>query len=342
MAVTNPATTLVLNLGLTAVVAVGAFRMNVGQTQPGVIIAFLNYFTIILNAMLGITRIFILCSKGIASARRVSEVLQAPEDLVVLSQEETLCEKEAEHIRFSHVNFSYNHVENNLTDISFSLKRGETLGILGATGSGKSTILNLLLRFYDVDSGEILIDGQDIRTIPTKKLRQKFGVVFQNDFLVAETIAENISYFRDLPQEQIQKAAQDAQAWDFIAQKSAGLQEQVAMRGNNLSGGQKQRLLIARALAAQPEILILDDASSALDYRTDAQLRKALHHHFQETTSIVVAQRISSIMGADHILVLEEGKIIGYGTHETLLRDCEIYRSISHMQMDMQQSREVQ
>lgn len=333
MATTNPATTLILNLGLTAVVAVGAFRMNAGKTQPGVIIAFLNYFTIILNAMLGITRIFILCSRGIASARRVSEVLQAPEDLAVLPWKEEEREKEPVHIRFSHVDFSYNHVENNLTDINFALKRGETLGILGATGSGKSTILNLLLRFYDVDGGEILIDGRDIRTIPIKQLRQKFGVVFQNDFLVAETIAENISYFRDLPQEQIQKAAQAAQAWNFIAQKSNGLQEQVAVRGNNLSGGQKQRLLIARALAAQPEILILDDASSALDYRTDAALRKALHHHFQGTTSIIVAQRISSIMGADHILVLEEGKIIGYGTHEALLRNCEVYRSISHMQM---------
>ena len=329
MAVTNPGSTLILNIGLTLVVAVGAVRMNVGMTSPGVIIAFLNYFTIILNAMLGITRIFIMCSKGEASAKRVAEVLKAPEDLVV----QPAGKKEGRaHIAFQDVCFSYEHVKDNLNHISFSLDHGQTLGIIGATGSGKSTIVNLLLRFYDADSGKILIDGEEIRTISTEKLRKKIGVVFQNDFLFADTIGENIRFFREISNDQLEFAAKNAQAQEFI-QTVGGMDYEVSARGNNLSGGQKQRLLIARALAANPEILILDDSSSALDYKTDATLRKALHENFSGTTSIIIAQRISSIKGADHILVLEDGKEIGYGTHETLMRECSVYQEIAESQM---------
>ena len=289
--------------------------MNTGLTSPEVIIAFLNYFTIILNTMLGITRVFIMCSKGQASAVRVAEVLKAPDDMVV----EPRRKREGHaHIVFENVSFSYEKVKNNLKDISFSLEHGQTRGIIGATGSGKSTVINLLMRFYDTDSGRILLDGEDIRTIPTEELRKKFGVVFQNDFLFTDTIKENIRYFRDIPPYQLKFAAENAQAQDFI-QSVGGMDYEVAARGNNLSGGQKQRLLIARALAGNPEILVLDDASSALDYRTDAVLRKALHQHFSDTTSIIIAQRISSIQGADHILVLDNGKEIGYGTHEELM-----------------------
>lgn len=329
MAATNPGSTLILNLGLTLVVLVGAFRMEAGLTQPGVIIAFLNYFTIILNAMLGITRIFIMSSKGVASARRVAEVLNTPVDLAVLPRKE----KEGQtHIEFRNVSFSYEGIKNNLENISFSLYYGQTLGIIGATGSGKSTIINLLLRFYDPDTGTILIDGCDIRTIPAEKLRRKFGIVFQNDFLFADTIGENIRYFRDIPAEDLTFAAQNAQAAEFI-QSVGGMEYEVSARGNNLSGGQKQRLLIARALAANPEILILDDASSALDYRTDAVLRKALYGNYAQTTSIIVAQRISSIQGADHILVLDNGRVIGYGTHGELMRSCPVYQDIAQTQM---------
>ncbi len=330
MATTNPASTLILNIGLTLVVLVGAFRINAGQTSPGVIVAFLSYFTIILNAMLGITRIFVMCSKGVASGRRVSEILGLPQDLQVQMLPAKDC---GAHISFSHVSFSYEGVQDNLTDISFSLERGQTLGIIGATGSGKSTIVNLLLRFYDADSGKICIDGRDIRSIPDGELRQKIGVVFQNDFLVADTIAENIRYFRELPQSQVEEAATFAQAAEFIAQTEGKFQHQVLSHGNNLSGGQRQRLLIARALAANPEILILDDASSALDYKTDAALRKALHTDFANTTKVIVAQRISSIQSADRILVLEDGREIGYGTHDTLMKDCEVYRDICEIQM---------
>lgn len=331
MAVTNPGSTLILNLGLTLVVAVGAVRMNAGQTTTGVIIAFLNYFTIILNAMLGITRIFVMCSKGEASAKRVAEVLRTPEDLTVIPYKKSKDSSDY-HIEFKNVSFSYEKVRDNIKNISFSLRHGQTLGIIGATGSGKSTIINLLLRFYDTDSGEILIDGRDIRTIPTSELRKKFGVVFQNDFLFADSIKDNINYFRRLPDSQIISAAKDAQAEEFI--KSVGSMDyKISARGNNLSGGQKQRVLIARALASKPEILILDDASSALDYRTDAVLRKSLHENFASTTSIIIAQRISSIKGADYILVLDEGKEIGYGTHDELMNTCDVYREIAKSQM---------
>ncbi len=329
-AITNPAASLTLNLGLTLVVVIGAFRVNSGACLPGVIVAFLQYFTMILNAMLGITRIFVMWSKGEASARRVSQVLEIPEDLAVLPQGEP--SQDPPHIEFRDVCFSYNGVAHNIEHLSFQLEKGQTLGILGPTGSGKSTILNLLLRLYDPDSGEILIDGQDIRSIPHHQLREKFGVVFQNDFVMEGTIADNLRFFRPLTDADLDRAAAHAQA-EFIAQKAGGMGAEVVIRGNNLSGGQKQRLLIARALAADPEILVLDDASSALDYRTDAQLRRALRAHYRDTTTVLVAQRVSSVRHADLILVLHDGLVLGAGTHEQLMDSCPEYRLIAQIQM---------
>ena len=328
--VTNPTSTLVLNLGLTLVVIIGAYRVNNGSTEGGVIVAFLQYFTMILNAMLGVTRIFVMWSKGEASAKRVASVLAEPEDLTVLTAEEP--EANAPHIEFKDVTFSYTGVGTNLENLSFTLEHGQTLGILGATGSGKSTLLNLLLRLYDPDKGQVLIDGRDVRTIPYDELRRKFGVVFQNDFIAEGTIGENIRFFRDISDEAVAQAAKDAQA-KFIAQKEGGMDAAVVVRGNNLSGGQKQRILIARALAADPEILILDDASSALDYRTDADLRASLRTNHRHTTTVVVAQRISSLRHADLILVLSDGKVIGAGKHEELLENCGEYRIIAQAQM---------
>ena len=328
--VTNPTSTLVLNLGLTLVILIGAYRVNNGSTEGGVIVAFLQYFTMILNAMLGVTRIFVMWSKGEASANRVANVLAEPEDLITLPPEEPA--QNAPHIEFKNVTFSYTGVGTNLENLSFTLEHGQTLGILGATGSGKSTVLNLLLRLYDPDQGQVLIDGMDVRTIPYDQLRKKFGIAFQNDFVAEGTIGENIRFFRDISDEAVARAAEDAQA-EFIAYKEGGMNAEVVVRGNNLSGGQKQRLLIARALAADPEILILDDASSALDYRTDANLRQSLRENHRNTTTVVVAQRISSLRHADLILVLADGKVIGAGKHEVLLENCDEYRIIAQAQM---------
>jgi ATP-binding cassette subfamily B protein len=328
--VTNPVCTLILRLGLTLAVIIGAMRVNNDVMKPGVIVAALQYFVMIINAMMGVTRIFVMWSKGEASAKRVAEVLRMEEDLQLLPGEEP--EENAPHIEFRDVTFSYTGVGTNIENLSFRLEHGQTLGILGATGSGKSTVLNLLMRLYDVDSGAVLLDGQDVRTIPNDVLRKKFGVVFQNDFLAEGTIGGNIRFFRELPDEAVERAACHAQA-SFIREKEGAMDAEVVVRGNNLSGGQKQRLLIARALAAEPEILVLDDASSALDYATDASLRRALRENYRHTTTVVVAQRISSLRHADLILVLDDGQVIGMGNHQQLMESCEEYRIIAHTQM---------
>lgn len=339
MAAVNPATNLFLNLGLVFVVLVGAYRVNAGVSEVGKILAFLTYFTIILNAMINISKMFVIVSKAIASADRIMEVIDVPEE--VLPQ---ICEKISEdnaYIRFDHVTFSYHSntiateqkVDSDLSDISFSLQKGETLGIIGATGAGKSTVAALLMRFYDVNSGAIYIEGEDIRAIPTRRLREKFGAVFQNDTIFEDSIAENVRLGRTLSEEDIKQAIAHAKAKEFVEEPGRGYDNHMNVRGANLSGGQKQRILIARALAAHPDILILDDSSSALDYRTDASLRHELSNYFADTTKLIIAQRVSSIMHADHILVLEDGKMIGYGTHEELLENCEIYREIRDSQI---------
>ena len=330
MALTNPLMNLFLNLGLTAVIVVGAFRVNEGLTQPGKIIAFLSYFTIILNAMMAMTRIFVSFSRSSASGNRIAQVMTAPVDLQVVPGER---EEGPDHVVFDHVTFSYGKKDPSVEEISFRLKPGETLGIIGATGCGKSTLINLLMRLYDADSGKIAIGGRPIASIPEEELHRKFGVVFQNDVLFADTIRENIDFGRGLSQEAIEKAARCAQAMEFISELPEGFDHMLTSKGTNLSGGQKQRVLIARALAGTPEILILDDSSSALDYRTDAALRQALRREYSGITTVIIAQRVSSIYHADHILVLDEGKELGYGTHEELLKSCGIYREIAVSQM---------
>lgn len=329
MAITNPIMNFLLNFGLTLVIIVGAYRVNSGASEPGKIVAFLSYFTIMLHAVMAINRIFVVYSKAIASAKRIEEVLDAPEDLV---EKAIVDEVTEEHITFDHVSFSYTQ-EPCLSDISFSLKKGESLGIIGSTGSGKTTLINLLMRFYDVQEGSIRINGQDIRSIPKQELRKKFGVVFQNDVLFADTVAENIRIGRDLPSNALWMAAEHAQAADFVENLDGQLDFKLAIKGSNLSGGQKQRLLITRALAGKPEILILDDSSSALDYKTDAQLRKAIRENYSGTTTIMIAQRISSVMKLDHILVIEDGQMAGYGTHEELLENCNVYQEIYQSQL---------
>ena len=335
--ITNPIATGVLRIGLTLVVLIGAYRVHAGTMDSGVIVAFLQYFVMILNAMLAVTRIFVMTSKGEASAKRVADVLEMDEELLVESVAEQDGPSKAPaptgaHIEFENVGFSYTGIGKNLEHLSFTLEKGQTLGILGPTGSGKSTIISLLLRLYDADEGSIRIDGQDIKTIPYEDLRKKFGVVFQNDFVTEGTIGHNIRFFRQLEDSDLVAAAKAAQA-EFIETKEGKMDAEVHVRGNNLSGGQKQRLLIARALAADPEILILDDASSALDYATDAALRRALKENYDHTTTVLIAQRISSVRNADLILYLEDGKILGMGDHETMMETCEEYRYLAQTQM---------
>ena len=356
-AVTNPIMNILLNLGLVTVILVGAHRVNEGTTEVGKILAFMSYFTIILTALMSISRMFVIWMKAAASAERIVQVLDGGgAEMQEIMQEAERAWKNAAmsansteqkeggdresqyHVEFDQVSFSYNKVADNLHDICFNLKRGETLGIIGATGSGKSTIINLLMRFYDVDHGAIRIQGQDIRTMTLPDLRGCFGVVLQSDVIFEGSIMENIDMGRGLTKDQMQQALAYAQAESFVREKG-GLDQELEIRGANLSGGQKQRILIARALAAHPEILVLDDSSSALDYQTDASLRKALKEQFADVTCVIVAQRISSVMYADHILVLEEGKTIGYGTHEELMDTCQIYREIGNSQMGFAEGR---
>ncbi len=333
MAASNPLVVFFLNFGLVSVIVLGAIRVKGDATDPGTIVAFIQYFTMISNATLGLARIFVNGSKGVASAGRISEVINTEPDLTVVSEEIYPRINNGSYIVFDNVSFSYLGKKDNISSLSFSLKKGQTLGIIGATGSGKTTALQLLMRFYDVGSGAIRIDGRDIRTIDHEELNAMFGVVMQNDFIHLGTIKENISFGRNISDEEIKIAAEIAQASEFIEKYDDGYDHELQSKGTNLSGGQKQRILISRALASRPDILILDDASSALDYKTDAKLRKAIKAELNDVTTIVVAQRVSSVMNSDLIIVLDDGKAIGMGDHETLLRECPIYKEISVSQI---------
>ncbi len=334
MALTNPLVTFFLNAGLCAVILAGAYFVDSGLSTNGKIIAFMSYFTIISNATIAISRIFTMISKGTACMNRIDTVLSEEPELWVdeYSGFDEQKEHTGTHIVFKDVSFGYAGLKV-LDGISFELKHGETLGIIGATGSGKSTIISLLMRMYDVDSGEILIDGVNIKKIPSSVLREKFGAVFQNDFLFADSIYENVNFGRNLSEEQVNIALSRAQA-EYVQNYDEKTDYMLDIKGANLSGGQKQRLLIARAIAANPEILILDDSSSALDYKTDAALRKVLESEFVNSTSIIIAQRISAVMNADKIMVLDGGKIIGFGNHKDLLEKCDVYKEIYDTQME--------
>lgn len=330
MSSVNPIMTLLMNIGLTFAVAISASRVANHTSTPETVIAFIQYFTQISMALVFITRMFVMVSKSVASAKRIEEVLIAEDELPVKNAD---CRKTPNFIEFNNVSFSYNGKKPICKNIDFKLKKGDSLGIIGATGSGKSTLIKLLLRFYDVSSGSILINGQDIRSIDKEKLYSMFGTAMQNDFLYADTIYENIRFGRNLTREEILSASKIAQAHDFIEDFSEGYNHELSQKGTNISGGQKQRILIARALAAKPDILILDDSSSALDYKTEAALRKALYENMLDTTVITVAQRVSAVKDCSLILVLDKGEIIGRGTHNELLACCPEYKEISDSQM---------
>ncbi len=333
MGLANPVMTFFMNAGIVAVVAMSATRVANHQSDPETVIAFMQYFTLISMAMMSVTRIFMMYTKSSASARRIAEVIETEQDLTVKSQDDFPPVNTDAHIKFDNVRFSYAGGQDDLSGISFEVKRGGSTGIIGATGSGKTTLISLLMRFYDVQGGAVYINGRDIRTYPHKLFHEMFGVAMQSDFIYSATIEENIRFGRDLSREQIVNAAKIAQAHDFISAFDDGYEHMLSQKGTNVSGGQRQRILIARAVAANPQILVLDDSSSALDYKTDAGLRRALSESMSDSTIITVAQRVSSVKNCDVILVLDEGRIIGHGTHEQLLEQCGEYREISQSQM---------
>lgn len=345
----NPAMNLILNLGLVMVVVVGAVRVQNGTGDVGKILAFLTYFTIILNAMLSISKMFVMFSKGQASAERITQILETEDEeqidrQMVRNEAQETAEEEAPEpsftwqrpqdafVAFQDVTFSYYPGKPVLKNISFSLRKGESLGIIGETGAGKTAVAALLLGLYQPDSGRIFVGGKDAKEQTFGQLRSQIGMVFQNDTLFEDTIYENVRLGRNLSKEQVERAIRAAQAADFVEEKSGRSQEMLNIRGANLSGGQKQRILVARALAGEPDVLILDDSSSALDYSTDLRLRQAISREYGQVTGIYIAQRISSISHCDHILVLENGDMMGYGTHEELLTSCRPYGELYQMQ----------
>ncbi len=333
MAKLNPVISLLLNVGYVLVIAIGALRIYHARGSVGSVIAFMTYFVLLLNSIRMITRIFTVLSKANASVNRVREVIEYEDTLSFPSSSP---EKEkiegAPAVEFKDVTFSYPGGSFLLGPVSFKLEKGRTLGVIGTTGSGKSTVLSLMLRFYDVKSGQILLDGIDVRELTAEQIRTRFGAVFQNDTLFRDSVSENLLIGRSISSESLNAAIRDAEAAEFI-EDAGGLEAEVAIKGANFSGGQRQRLLIARALAGDPDVLLLDDSSSALDYRTDAAVRSNLAQNRPGRTAVIVAQRCSSVLHADAVLFLDRGKVLGLGTHEELLASCPLYRDIYESQM---------
>ena len=328
----NPVTYVIVNLAVIAIIRMGADSVNTGVLTQGEVIALVNYMFQIFYALSALSILIMSFTKSVASASRVNEVLDMKPSLENTGKTE-FAPKGGEIVRFDNVSFAYHGSgENSLEGISFSVMRGETVGIIGGTGSGKSTLINLIPRFYDITGGSLRIDGIDIKEYDTASLRSKIGIVPQKAVLFAGTVRENMRWGKaDATDEEIWRALEIAQARSFIEED--GLDKRVEQGGKNLSGGQRQRLTIARAIIGHPEILILDDSTSALDYATDAALRRALADHTENTTTFIVSQRVSSIRQADKIVVLDDGALVGVGTHEELLERCEIYREIYSSQI---------
>ncbi len=333
-AIGSPTMKLFVNVGMVATLVVGAYYIGQGTSTIASLIAFMSYFTMILSSLVSIGDLFTMYSRAGAASNRIEEILKAQtveyaED--VEATKATKCET-VHHIEFKNVSFSYIKGQEVLKDISFKINTGDTLGILGVTGSGKTTIISLLLRLYQPDKGEIFIDGKSIRKYSSEKLYNMFGTVFQADTIFSESVLENISFGRDLNKSEIEFAAKTAQATNFISNLTEEFDTQINIRGQNISGGEKQRLLLSRALAGKPDILILDDSTTALDFKTDSFLRKELQTHFDKTTKIIISSRIASIMNAKQILVIDDGKISDLGTHEELIKRCSIYNKIRDLQ----------
>ena len=337
----NPLTYVVVNLAIAAIIMQGGKQVDAGVITQGEVIALVNYMTQILNALVALQVLIVSFTKAMASAKRVNEVLDLQP--TVLDRESfglvNTSAEDAPAVVFENVSFTYPGAkEEALTGLSFTIKKGQTVGIIGGTGSGKSSLVNLLPRFYDVTKGAVLIDGVDVREYPQKKLRSKIGIVPQKAVLFSGTIRENMKWGKeDATDEEIDEALLIAQAKEFVDTKEGRLDYKLTQGGKNLSGGQRQRLTIARALVRKPEILILDDSASALDFATDAALRRALSERTKGMTVFMVSQRTTTIQNADVILVLEDGEIVGVGTHKELVETCEVYKEICQSQVSAEE-----
>lgn len=334
MAFLMPVMMLIMNVTTVAIIWFGGKRIDAGNMEIGSLIAFIQYGMQILFGFLMLSMVFIMIPRAQASAIRINEVLEMEAEIID-PKKPILANKESGHVEFKDVSFSYPGAEQPaISNINFSARPGEITAIIGGTGSGKSTLVNLIPRFYDTDSGLVLVDGVDVREMSQENLRAKIGFVPQKTVLFSGTIAENIKYGKDdATLDEIHHAATVAQAAEFINGMGEGYDHVIAQGGTNVSGGQKQRLSIARALVRRPEIYIFDDSFSALDFKTDARLRAALKAETGQATVLIIAQRVATVMDADRIIVLDEGKIAGIGTHKELLTSCKIYHEIVSSQL---------
>lgn len=334
-----PAMMLIMN-GITVLIIYnGSHAVDAGTMQVGNMMAFMQYAMQIIMSFLMITMMSIMLPRASVSAKRINEIMETKVSIESPKTASTPENNKKGEVRFEHVGFAYPGAEEEtLSDINFTAQKGETVAFIGSTGSGKSTLVNLIPRFFDVTSGKILVDGVDIREMGLHDLRERIGYVPQKGVLFSGTIDSNIRYGKeDATKEEVNRAADIAQAQEFIGQKEKGMESEIAQGGTNVSGGQKQRLSIARAIVKNPEIYIFDDSFSALDYKTDVVLRRALKKETKDATTLIVAQRISTILHADKILVLDEGKIVGEGTHKELLKTCEIYQQIAMSQLSKEE-----
>ena len=327
-ALLNPATYVIINAAILVVLWLGGGTVYSGELTQGGLIALINYMTQVLLALLALSMLIVSVTKASASAGRINDVFSQASGMKEGGRETDIREGEMK-VSFRHVDFAYKGGKNALTDIRMEVKRGQTIGIIGGTGSGKSTVVNLIPRFYDASAGEVLVDGVDVREYPFLRLRGNIGIVPQNAVLFAGTIRENMQWGKKgASDDEIYRALEIAQAKEFVEAKPDGLETMVLQGGKNFSGGQRQRLTIARALVGEPEILILDDSASALDFATDAKLRRAIAAQTRGMTVFIVSQRAASIKDADQILVLDDGRQVGLGTHRELLETCGVYHEI--------------
>lgn len=334
-ALMNPITYVIINGAIVALIWTGAIRVEAGIITQGALTALVNYMSQILVELIKLANLIVTITKSIACGNRIQSVFEITSSMIDNNEIKSTENKNNEIIiSFNHVSLTYENAgDESLTDINFNVKRGQTIGIIGGTGSGKSSLINLIPRFYDATKGQIIVDGVNVKDYSLEQLRSKIGVVMQKAVLFKGTIRENLSWGKkDASDEEIIDALTISQSKEIIDSKDEGLDFLVAQGGKNLSGGQKQRLTIARALVRKPEILILDDSASALDYATDAKLRKSIREMKKSPTVFIVSQRASSIIYADQIIVLDDGHIAGIGTHENLLKTCEVYKEIYYSQ----------